>query len=356
MDDIAEPSYVGTGPGFRDGRTRRRGKRAASELREVRAGRQKSSKWKGRDPDEPTKKELRRARIADKRMARARGRGFDVERVAEALAGFVEAEGDIHAFEPMCNAARRQVHILAAAFGLQSTSQGSGKKRFSVISQGGTGSSGKGKGKRGKAVQRSLMAEGPAPVFVSAGVQGGEEDELEGPAADTGNGVGAEGEQDCGAPSIGGAGSADALQVGVSEACAHGGADADMQEGDAGADTRSDGGSGGDSACADAGADTTRMMGGGPALGGGAPGGDIDVKWLGLGAGPSSAQTGKAKASVSTPSRDFGAFERHGTGFGSRMLEKMGWKAGEGVGKKRDGIAEPVKALRRQKSMGLGFE
>jgi len=58
---------------------------------------------------------------------------------------------------------------------------------------------------------------------------------------------------------------------------------------------------------------------------------------------------------VRTPSRAFGAFERHGTGFGSKMLERMGWKSGEGLGRQRSGISEPVKAVRRAKSLGLGF-
>ena len=51
---------------------------------------------------------------------------------------------------------------------------------------------------------------------------------------------------------------------------------------------------------------------------------------------------------------EFGAFEKHTTGFGSRMLAKMGFKGeGSGLGK-TEGIAEPVTASTRGKRVGLG--
>jgi hypothetical protein len=53
----------------------------------------------------------------------------------------------------------------------------------------------------------------------------------------------------------------------------------------------------------------------------------------------------------------FGDFERHTTGFGSRMLARMGY-AGEGSGVGRDGrgISEPITAESRAKRVGLGAE
>ena len=53
---------------------------------------------------------------------------------------------------------------------------------------------------------------------------------------------------------------------------------------------------------------------------------------------------------------EFGAFEKHTTGFGSRMLAKMGFKGkGSGLGSgKAEGIAEPVTAATRGKRVGLG--
>lgn len=53
----------------------------------------------------------------------------------------------------------------------------------------------------------------------------------------------------------------------------------------------------------------------------------------------------------------YGGFERHTTGFGSRMLAKMGFAgAGAGLGRNGQGIAEPIKAHIRPRQMGLGHE
>lgn len=42
--------------------------------------------------------------------------------------------------------------------------------------------------------------------------------------------------------------------------------------------------------------------------------------------------------------------------FARRQLEKLGWKDGEGLGKKRDGMATHIRAVKRQDSVGLGAE
>ena len=42
----------------------------------------------------------------------------------------------------------------------------------------------------------------------------------------------------------------------------------------------------------------------------------------------------------------FGSWEKHTTGFGSKMLQKMGWKHGQGLGSSGEGIVNPVKATR----------
>ncbi|CAI9097470.1 OLC1v1033903C2 [Oldenlandia corymbosa var. corymbosa] len=51
-----------------------------------------------------------------------------------------------------------------------------------------------------------------------------------------------------------------------------------------------------------------------------------------------------------------GAFELHTTGFGSKMLAKMGYVEGGGLGKHKQGIAEPIEVSQRPKSLGLGAE
>ncbi|KAK3287216.1 hypothetical protein CYMTET_5264 [Cymbomonas tetramitiformis] len=51
----------------------------------------------------------------------------------------------------------------------------------------------------------------------------------------------------------------------------------------------------------------------------------------------------------------FGGFEAHTSGFGSKMLSKMGFAgAGAGIGKSDQGRAEPINAVQRPKGLGLG--
>ena len=42
----------------------------------------------------------------------------------------------------------------------------------------------------------------------------------------------------------------------------------------------------------------------------------------------------------------FGNWEKHTTGFGSKMLQKMGWTRGKGLGSSGEGIVNPVKAVK----------
>ncbi|XP_076939372.1 uncharacterized protein LOC143608056 [Bidens hawaiensis] len=48
-------------------------------------------------------------------------------------------------------------------------------------------------------------------------------------------------------------------------------------------------------------------------------------------------------------SSNYGAFEMHTTGFGSRMMAKMGYVDGGGLGKDGTGISEPIEAIQRPK-------
>ena len=53
----------------------------------------------------------------------------------------------------------------------------------------------------------------------------------------------------------------------------------------------------------------------------------------------------------------FGGFERHTTGFGSRMMAKWGFAGeGGGLGRAQQGIAEPIRAVQRPKNRGIGAE
>ena len=56
--------------------------------------------------------------------------------------------------------------------------------------------------------------------------------------------------------------------------------------------------------------------------------------------------SGTLQEHVSAPTSDFAV----------KQLEKMGWKEGTGLGKKRDGIVSHIKVKRREESAGLGTE
>ena len=42
--------------------------------------------------------------------------------------------------------------------------------------------------------------------------------------------------------------------------------------------------------------------------------------------------------------------------FGAKMLEKMGWKEGDGLGKNNDGMKEHIKIKKREEAIGLGAD
>lgn len=69
----------------------------------------------------------------------------------------------------------------------------------------------------------------------------------------------------------------------------------------------------------------------------------------GLGSGPSRA------APAEKLDRDFGTFEAHSKGIGSKLLAKMGWKEGMGLGKSGHGVVNPLEQKLRPNSMGLGY-
>lgn len=54
-------------------------------------------------------------------------------------------------------------------------------------------------------------------------------------------------------------------------------------------------------------------------------------------------------------SSKLGGFEAHTKGFGSRLMAKMGFVEGAGLGKDGQGIVQPLEAVKRPKSLGLGL-
>lgn len=58
----------------------------------------------------------------------------------------------------------------------------------------------------------------------------------------------------------------------------------------------------------------------------------------------------------STSLTQVGAFEVHTKGFGSKMMAKMGYVEGGGLGKDGQGMSKPIEVVQRPKSLGLGVE
>ena len=42
--------------------------------------------------------------------------------------------------------------------------------------------------------------------------------------------------------------------------------------------------------------------------------------------------------------------------FGEKLMGKMGWKKGDGLGKKMDGIVDCIQITRRDENLGMGAE
>ena len=59
---------------------------------------------------------------------------------------------------------------------------------------------------------------------------------------------------------------------------------------------------------------------------------------------------------IDASSSKVGAFEMHTKGFGSKMMAKMGFVEGGGLGKDGQGMILPIEAIQRPKSLGLGIQ
>jgi tuftelin-interacting protein 11 len=63
----------------------------------------------------------------------------------------------------------------------------------------------------------------------------------------------------------------------------------------------------------------------------------------------------RTMAATPPPGPGFAQFNKHSKGYGQKMLEKMGWSVGKGLGAGGEGIVNPIETKLRPARMGLSF-
>lgn len=79
-----------------------------------------------------------------------------------------------------------------------------------------------------------------------------------------------------------------------------------------------------------------------------------EQEWGGAGGRTKQVHGGEKYVTASTKS-NVGTFEAHTKGIGAKLLSKMGWKEGQGLGKDGKGLSQPLEAKLRPKRQGMGF-
>eukprot|EP00271_Cylindrocystis_brebissonii_P010413 TRINITY_DN265_c1_g2_i1.p1 TRINITY_DN265_c1_g2~~TRINITY_DN265_c1_g2_i1.p1 ORF type:complete len:1011 (+),score=292.58 TRINITY_DN265_c1_g2_i1:81-3035(+) len=369
--------------------------------KEEKASKKKKKKEKKLPPGE--KKRMRLEGIATKRAQRMEMRGFNIRTINSVLERMVvENELDMLTLPPMEKDERAQVHKLAAIYRLKSVSTGNGKKRFTMVIRTdqttavpATGDRQRlqqmlertpppaGRPRKMTAAQRDAetFAEHWSPMRVRPRQQKGLSAAAQRDLETFGEWNGGKGR---GRGAANGGGRADpwwdAGEDGVWRKSSRGrGASLGGRRGGRGSMAGRGASASGRSSYArqpmefvSSGVmnDTTRVRNDGedpadqrPATGGGrgrrspAAGGGAG---RGRGGGGFNREESEVILSSSTftttNEMGFGDFEAHTLGFGSRMLAKMGFQAGEGLGRAGQGIATPVEAVRRPKMLGLGAD
>ncbi|XP_011017950.1 PREDICTED: uncharacterized protein LOC105121122 [Populus euphratica] len=245
------------------------------------------------------KKKHRKEMIAVKRRQRMLARGIDMEKLNKKLEQIVLDEVDIFSFQPMHSRDCSQVRRLAAIYRLHSGTQGSGKKSFVTVSR----------------TQHTCMPSATDKLRLEKLIGAGD----------------------------------DNADLAVNEGPRTKSASADRKR-----KKKSARGSGGRNGLYASGGrnglyanQPVSFVSSGVMQSGDAETITVDSQEIN--------GTGENKDATSSSSK-FGAFEVHTKGFGSKMMEKMGFIQGGGLGKDGQGMAQPIEVTQRPKSLGLGVD
>ncbi|XP_028754025.1 uncharacterized protein LOC114713519 isoform X2 [Neltuma alba] len=259
------------------------------------------------------KKKLRQERIAAKRKVRMLRRGVDLERINSKLEQLVLEEVDMFSFEPMHSRDCSQVQRLAAIYSLRSSCQGAGKKRFVTV-------------------QRTQSTSMPS----SSGRQrlekliGVDDEDADFSVIDFMNDKSASGNKKMGKRNS----RRNVLSPSESKTSKH-------PAGQGSSKMKDKKGSGRKVSYA---SQPVSFIASGV----------VNSEAMQITAADSEEIDGTKKGIIN--SANIGSFEVHTTGFGSRMMAKMGYIEGGGLGKNGQGVAEPIEVIQRPKSLGLGVE
>ncbi|KAL1372183.1 hypothetical protein HN51_002326 [Arachis hypogaea] len=266
------------------------------------------------------KKKLRKERIAAKRRSRMLLRGVDLEKINSKLEQIVLEEVDMFSFQPMHSRDCAQVQRLASIYQLRSSSQGSGKKRFVTVMR----------------TQSTSMPSSTGRQRLEK-LMGVDDEDADFAVTDYTNNKSASGDR----------------RLGKKNAKRN--------------DIRSQGfqsaQNNSSKSSANRGSRKMKDKKGSRERGSYAnqpvsfvSSGAIHSEAMQVTAVSSEETDGTSKKGVITSSVNVGSFEAHTTGFGSKMMAKMGYTEGGGLGKNGQGMAQPIEVIQRPKSLGLGVE
>ncbi|XP_052242663.1 tuftelin-interacting protein 11-like isoform X2 [Dreissena polymorpha] len=82
----------------------------------------------------------------------------------------------------------------------------------------------------------------------------------------------------------------------------------------------------------------------------------LSYKWSKKEKAGSSSGSGRSRSNFIPGEKDFGGWEKHTKGVGMKLMQKMGFEVGKGLGKNKQGIVIPVEAVKRKGAKaGIGL-